>query len=295
MRVVLLLGLGIAGFLYAGPAWAEVLVADDFEYFAANSGIHTVSPPVGTGAPLNRVWDNVVYWHKFDAIQIICDGTAASGDCYLKENFIPSGQAASELRDHANSPPTVWTPPSEEAWIRHFVRWPSGWEWPRFSGLKLGRLRLAPTCVAGGPCVETTWGPMHGDPSRIWWTYAYTNHGSPWCCKSNLISGWLPGGFQTNRWYCVELHIVQNTRVSPPNGVLEIYIDGALVASNRTADTRGDSGPGTFAWTLFNITDNFVGYTRGAAATEKTPSIHFDGVVFSTTRTGCPARSAPRP
>jgi hypothetical protein len=68
---------------------------------------------------------------------------------------------------------------------------------------------------------------------------------------------------------------------------MEMYIDGKLVASNPSADTRGSGGPGTFAWTMVNISDNFVGAEGGAAATDTTPAIHFDGVVFSTTRSGC--------
>jgi hypothetical protein len=38
---------------------------------------------------------------------------------------------------------------------------------------------------------------------------------------------------------------------------------------------------------MVNISDNFVGAEGGAAATDTTPAIHFDGVVFSTTRSGC--------
>ena len=267
---------------------AQILLSDDFEYFRANTGIHSVSPPGGTGVPLSDVWDNVVYWHSSDAIQIVCDGSAASGHCFLVENFESGRQAASELRENAGKAPTTWTPPSEEVWIRHFVRWPTGWEWPRsFYGLKLGRLRTAWSCQPGQPCGESIWGPMHDDPSRIWLTYGYTQDGETWCCKTNLISGKWPGGFKTDRWYCLEVHLRQNTQIAPPNGVMEIYVDGGLVASNYTADTRGSSGPGTFAWSIFNITDNFAGPPHGAAATEKTPSVHFDGVVFSTSRVSC--------
>ncbi len=285
---MLLAGWVTAGWLVCAPVEAATLIADDFEYFPAGSGVHVLSPPVGTGKPLDRVWDNVVYWHSSDAIQIICDGTAASGNCFFAEHFLPGRQAATELRDRANREPGKWIAPSEELWVRHYVRLPKGWQWPAsFGGIKLGRLRTAESCQSGRPCIETYWGPFHGDPTRIRWTYAYTPDGTNWCCQSNLLAGSLPGEFAVDRWYCLELHVRQNTRVDPADGLMEMYIDGKLVASNPSADTRGAGGPGTFAWTMVNISDNFVGAEGGAAATTTTPAIHFDAVVFSTTRSAC--------
>lgn len=281
-----------AGVLWLSTASAATIVSDDFEYFPPGSGVHAVSPPTGTQAPLDRVWDNVVYWHASDAIQIICDGTAATGNCFLVEHFLPARQAAAELRDHADRAPTIWSPPSEELWVRHYVRLPRSWRWPSsFNGMKFGRLRIAESCPPGRPCVETYWGFMHGDPTKLQWTYGYTSDGVTWCCQSNLLSASWPDRFAVDRWYCVELHVRQNTRVNPPNGLMELYIDGELAAWNPAADTRGASGPGSFAWSMVNIADNFVGAESNAAATEQTPAIHFDGVVFSTTRSGCaPAR-----
>ena len=106
----------------------------------------------------------------------------------------------------------------------------------------------------------------------------------------------LPGGFQTGRWYCIELHVRQNIRATPPDGLMEIYIDGDRQAANAAVDTRGSAGPGQFAWRLFNIADNFVGTAGGsAAATERTPAVHFDGVVLATSRPGCPPAGSARP
>lgn len=226
-------------------AEAEILLQDDFEYFPPNSGVHSVSPPAvpwGTTAPLNTVWDNVRYWHKSHAIRIICNGTAASGHCFLSESFVPGHEGGSELRTHAEQAPTVWNPPSEEVWIRHFVRWPDGWQWPReFSSLKLGRLRLEDSCRRGEPCIESYWGLRHGDPDHIQWVYAHTADGNRW--SGDQVAGRWPRGFQTGRWYCLELHVRQNTRVDPANGIMELYVDGQLVASNRSVNTRGEILP----------------------------------------------------
>jgi len=139
---------------------------------------------------------------------------------------------------------------------------------------------------------------MHDDPSRLKWTYTFTQDGATWCCASNHVSALWPRGFQTNRWYCLEWHLRQNTWVIPPNGTMEMYIDGVLVGANYAVNTRGTSGPGTFAWTMFNITDNFAGIggpDGNAATTEKTPSVHFDGVVLATHRPACSASRTPRP
>src|SRR5262249_44966839 len=228
--------------------------------------------------------------------EIVCDGTAASGDCYLSENFQPGVQGASELRDHADREPTRWTPPSEELWIRHFVRWPKDWQWPaRYGGIKLGRLRVADSCQRGSPCIQSYWGPIiHDDPSKIRWTYAYTLDGGRMCCPRNEVIAPLPGGFQTDRWYCLELHIRQNTKTTPPDGLMEIFIDGQRVAANGSVDTRGNSGPGTFAWNLVNITDNFVGPTGGsAAAADLAPALHFAGLILASTLPRGPSRPAP--
>ena len=119
------------------------------------------------------------------------------------------------------------------------------------------------------------------------WTYAYTADGTTWCCQSNLLSAGWPDRFAVDRWYCLELHVRQNTSTNPANGLMEMYIDGERVGLNSAADTRGAGGPGTFAWTVVNVSDNFVGAEGGSAATDRTPALHFDGVVFSTTRSGC--------
>ncbi|MGH7644472.1 MAG: hypothetical protein ACREMR_02700 [Gemmatimonadales bacterium] len=277
----------LATLVGAAGATAEVLIEDDFEYFPANSGSHAVSPPSGSGAPLNRVWDQPIWWHKSDALRIVCDGTAASGHCYLSENFLSGVQGASELRDHADREPTRWKAPSDEAWIRHFVRWPEGWEWPGHAiHLKLGRLRIADNC-RGGPCMQSFWG-LASDPNILRWGYDFTLDGRTHCCPTNEVRGRLPGGFQPGRWYCLELYIRHNTRERPADGVMEIYVDGTRIGENRSVNTRGASGPGTFDWRVVTLADNFVGRLRdGAAATERTPAVHFDGFVFATTRPGC--------
>jgi hypothetical protein len=293
-----LIGAGLLVAVAAAPgrAGAQVLLQDDFEYFPAGSGVHVVGPASAGRPPLGAVWDNVRMAHP-DALHVVCDGTAASGECYVSENFLPGRPGSAELRDRADHEPSRWPAPSEELWIRHFVRWPKGWTWPRFVGLKLGRLRIRESCGQGGsegPCVETYWGLMHGDPSRIQWAYGYAEPGQRWA-GTTVVSGSWPGGFRTDRWYCLELHVRQNTTAVPPDGLLEIYVDGERVAARQGVSTRGRSGPGTFAWTIVNVADNFVGDAGRGAATERTPAVHFDGVVVATERASCPGAGGRRP
>lgn len=75
-----------------------------------------------------------------------------------------------------------------------------------------------------------------------------------------------------DRWVCIEYHVV----LDEVNGVLEAYVDGALVARAEAVDTVPDTG----------ISTAEVGIHKASA--DQSPAVlHVDEVVLDDTRVGC--------
>jgi hypothetical protein len=155
--------------------------------------------------------------------------------------------------------------PVSEFWFRAYVKYDPTITWSSYNYQKMFYITGAGAPIPGGYIIPELFGGGGGHPDQFNMALASGNN---W---SGIGWGWT-SKFSDGNWHCVEFHIKANTKSSPYNGVVQVWIDDTLIINLSNRNLGSNNGQ----WTTFFWGSNVSGMSGSTCK-----AVYYDDIAIS--------------